>query len=345
MIAWSLFIACMLSLGLTPLVRAVAVRWHAVDLPAPRKIHSRPTSLLGGLAVFAATAISVLLLSGAAWEAFPLLFGGALFLLVGLVDDLRNVGAGKLLIEFGVAWLVVEMTGAVFHLPWPPAGAALAIVWVVGMANAFNCLDCADGVATSTGLVAGGAFLVLALLTRQGLGAVFGAAVVGAMLGFLPYNLHPARIFLGDAGSLTLGYFVAMLALLVSPGMLSIPALGAKVVILAIPIYDIIRVHLIRFLKGERTVRGLLTSTGKDHLPHRLMNRGVSPRHVVWIFVAASVTTGAVGVALATVQSLPETILIGLTIVIVVTLLERDWIPGVRRSEALVSVDTANPGG
>jgi UDP-GlcNAc:undecaprenyl-phosphate GlcNAc-1-phosphate transferase len=211
------------------------------------------------------------------------------------------------------------------------------------LANAFNCLDCADGVATSIALVAGGAFLVIAIMTRQPLEILLAAAIAGAALGFLPYNLHPARIFLGDAGSLTLGYFVAVLAVLVSPGILSVPALACKAVILAIPVYDIIRVHVLRFTRGKRRLRELLTSTGKDHLPHRLMERGISHSFVSVVLLVASCATGAAGVALATIQSRAWAIPIVLIAVATLLILEREWVTVAQRSERLASAGGLGP--
>ncbi len=331
-------IAFLFALGLTPLARGLALRCGLVDYPARRKIHQRPTPLLGGLALFAAIAATSLLLSAMSRVALGVLLGGSLFLVLGFVDDLRDLGAGKLLAEFGVAWLVVQVTGARFHLPWQPAAVALTVVWIVGVANAFNCLDCADGVAAATGLAAAGSFLAIALLTHQRLEIVLAAAILGASMGFLPYNLHPARIFLGDAGSLVLGYGVAMLGVLLSPGLFTVPAVAAPTVILAIPIADFLVVHWKRFRNGQRSLRGLLTSAGKDHLPHRLMGRGVSPHGVTVVMLTASLWTGIAGVALATINTVPGAILIVMMVATVLVLAEREWVTaGVRVPSTLVS--------
>ena len=342
MTAWAFILACVLALGLTPLAWMAAFRLGVVDDPDHRKIHRRPTALLGGVAVFLAIAAPVLWLSGVTPGTLALFLGASLFLLVGLIDDVWSVGAPKLAAEFGIAFLVVFGTGQTLHLPWAWAGAALTILWIVGVANAFNCLDCADGVSSSTGLVAAAAFLVLATMTHQRFEAMFAAVIVGATLGFLAYNFPPAQIFLGDAGSLALGYLVAILAVRVSPGVLSTPALAAKAVVLAIPIYDIIRVHVVRFANGERTLAGLLTSTGKDHLPHRLLDAGLSPRSVALVIAVASAATGSAGVMLATVHSVLGAVLIGVTVILAVVLLEREWGQIVRRPAPLASASGIN---
>ncbi|HKV45487.1 MAG TPA: MraY family glycosyltransferase [bacterium] len=325
----TLLAALGLAFGLTPLARAAALRCRVVDLPDPRKIHAQPTPLLGGIPLFIAIGGSLMAFSALtgpvpAWLGM-LVLGGVLFLTIGLVDDVQNVGAAKLLLEFIVAGFVVQTTGLTLHLPWPIAAKALTVVWIVGVANAFNCFDCADGVATGIGLVAGGSFLAIGILTRQEYVILLAIAIVGGALGFLPYNVHPAKIFLGDAGSLTLGYLIAVLGVMVSPGVLSIPGLASKGVILAIPIYDIIRVHLMRFRGGERSLRDLLTSTGKDHLPHRLLSRGVPPSSVAVVITIASLATGACGVALAMVNSVIAAAAIGLVAVAALALVEREW--------------------
>lgn len=316
--------------GLTPAVRSAAARWGVVDRPNSRKIHARPTALLGGVAVYGAVAAVALVLIGPHPDLLLVLLGGLLFLGIGLADDLRPLGVSKLLAEFAAAWLIVELTGTVFHLPSQPLSVALTVFWIVGVVNAFNCIDCADGVAASVGLTAGLAFLAIAVLTGQVPEMHLAAAVAGACLGFLPYNITPARIFLGDAGSLALGYLVAMVGVMLSPGTLSIPAMAAPAVVLAIPIYDILYVHIKRFLDGERSLSRLLTSTGKDHLPHRLMDRGLSPRGVTVVVLVASVATGLSGVALAAVNTLPGALAIGLGVIGGLIVIEREWVGAAR---------------
>lgn len=331
--------------GLMPAVRSAATRWGIVDRPDSRKIHGRPTALLGGVAVYSAVAAVALILIGPAPDLLLVLLGGLLFLGIGLVDDLRPLGTSKLLAEFAAAWLIVEMTGTVFHLPWRPLSVALTVFWIVGVVNAFNCIDCADGVAASVGLAAGLAFLAIASLTGQAPEMHLSAAIAGACLGFLLYNVSPARIFLGDAGSLALGYLVAMVGVMLSPGVLSIPAMAAPAVVLAIPIYDILYVHIKRYLDGERSLGRLLTSTGKDHLPHRLMDRGLSPRGVAGVVLVASAATGLSGVALAAVNTVSGVLTIGVGVVGALILIEREWVGVVRaRSQRAASGLTDSEG-
>jgi UDP-GlcNAc:undecaprenyl-phosphate GlcNAc-1-phosphate transferase len=345
MIFGAIVTAGILALALTPLARALALRFHVVDLPENRKIHAHPVPLLGGVAVYLAVAATVLVYSGPLTRAtWGVIFGGGALLGIGLVDDARNVGSVKLALEFAIAAAVVSITGLSFHLPWPAVAHLLTILWIVGVVNAFNCLDCADGVAAGIGLVCGCAFLVLAVLTHQPVEVTLAAAIVGASLGFLPFNRHPAKIFLGDAGSLTLGYFVATLGVMVSPGILSVPALAAKAVILAIPIYDILFVHFRRYRRGQRRLGELLTSTGKDHLPHRLMDRGLSHSAAAATITLAAAATGVAGITLVTVHSAVGALTIAAAVAATIGILEREWVAAVRRPGSGISAPTPSEG-
>ena len=299
----ALLLAAILSFGLTPVVRRLSLRHGIVDLPGHRKIHSRPTALLGGLAIFAAVAGTAFLMHAVNRPVFILLFGGAAMLGIGLADDAYDIGASKFVAELILAALVVAASGLSFRFPWPSLSPILTVLWIVGVVNAFNCLDCADGAASTTGLVGALALLTVALATHRQAEALLAAAIAGALVGFLRYNLAPARIFLGDAGSLTLGYLLAMVAVMHAPATFAVPAVVSPALILAVPIYDIVRVHLVRFIKGERSIPRLLTSSGKDHLPHRLLERGVSQRKVPLVLMLASAVVAAVGIGVSTLRS------------------------------------------
>jgi UDP-GlcNAc:undecaprenyl-phosphate/decaprenyl-phosphate GlcNAc-1-phosphate transferase len=301
--AQALLLATILSLGLTPVVRRLSLRHGIVDLPGHRKIHSRPTALLGGLAVFAAVAGTAFLLRAVNGPVFILLLGGAAMLGIGLADDAFDIGASKFVAELVLAALVVAASGLSFRFPWPSLSPVLTVLWIVGVTNAFNCLDCADGASSATGAVGALALLAVAAATHRQADALLAAAIAGALLGFLPYNLAPARIFLGDAGSLTLGYLLAMVAVMHAPATFAVPAVVSPAVILAVPIYDIVRVHLVRFIKGERSIPRLLTSSGKDHLPHRLLERGVPQRKVPLVLMLVSGAVAVVGIGVSTLRS------------------------------------------
>jgi UDP-GlcNAc:undecaprenyl-phosphate/decaprenyl-phosphate GlcNAc-1-phosphate transferase len=218
-----------------------------------------------------------------------LLAGAAAFALIGLVDDLRNAGPWKLAVEGGVVAAIVWMGGFRVNLPWPYLGEILAVLWIVGVANAVNCLDCTDGVAAGATVICALALVPVAVMAHRWGVAVGAAAVAGASLGFLPYNFPPARIFLGDAGSLMVGFLLAALSATIAAPGASPTSFVAPVLILGLPCCDFLFVHWRRYHNGARDLVQILTSTGKDHLPHRLQQAGLSYREVaLWIYVASA---------------------------------------------------------
>ncbi len=226
--------------------------------------------------------------------ALLLVAGATAFGIIGLFDDLRNVGAWKLAVEAAVVVAIVWLGGFRLILPWPYLGDILAILWIVGVANAVNCLDSSDGVAAGTGVIGALALTLLAILDQRWGIAIGTAAVAGASLGFLRYNFPPARIFLGDAGSLMVGFLLAAFG-----AALAIPTRGlpgealAPALVGALPCYDFLLVHMRRYQTGIRNPLRLLTSSGKDHLPHRLLNTGLSPRQVaLWIYGVSALLGG-----------------------------------------------------
>ena len=252
---------------------------------------------MGGVAVYLAFAVTTLVFLRpviGAETALLLVAGATAFSAIGLIDDLRNVGAWKLAVEGVVVVAVVWLGGFRVILPWPYLGDILIALWIVGVANAVNCIDSADGVATGTAVIGALALTLLAILGKRWGIAIGCAAVAGAALGFLRFNFPPARIFLGDAGSLTLGFLLASFG-----AALAIPTRGlpgevvAPALVGALPCYDFLVVHLRRYQNGIRSPLQLLTSSGKDHLPHRLLDAGLSPRQVaLWIYGVSALLGG-----------------------------------------------------
>ncbi len=286
-----------MALVFTPLFGWLARRWGVLDLPSARKLHTNPTPLLGGVAVFLAFAVATLIFLRpviGAETALLLVAGATVFCIIGLFDDFRNVGVWKLAVEALVVWVIVWLGGFRVMLPWPYLGDILAILWIVGVANAVNCLDSSDGVATGTTVIGALALTLLAILHQRWGIAIGTSAVAGAALGFLRYNFPPARIFLGDAGSLTLGFLLAAFG-----AALAVPTRGLSGEVVApalvglLPCYDFLFVHIRRYQNGIRNPLRLLTSSGKDHLPHRLLSVGLSPSQVaLWIYGVSALLGG-----------------------------------------------------
>lgn len=260
-----------------PLLNRFAVHAGFVDVPNARKIHSRPIPVLGGLGVYAGVIATLAVRGEMDARVMLMMFASFLVMLLGIVDDRLDLHSRYRLIMQVLLAGGLSLAGVRFHIvPVAAIDHLITILWIVGVINAMNCLDCADGAAGGTCAVV---FAALALIAGAN-GRLFvsqaALAGAGAVIGFLVFNVPPARVFLGDAGSTFLGLMVAVLSILAQPP----PSTGwhfpVAPFILIVPVLDIIWVHTRRYQSGIRSLRDLLSSTGKDHLPHRLMVRGLS---------------------------------------------------------------------
>ncbi len=308
-----LLVAVVASAVLTPLVRSAAKRLGVYARPASDRWHRQPVPLLGGVAIVGAVAIGVGLT--AEWRPLlPLLVCSGLMFALGSVDDIWKVKpAPKLVAQMAVAaafiYLAPDMrlTGStvVDHL--------LALAWIVGITNAFNLLDNIDGLAAGVAAIAG--FFYLVVLLPEGPMASALAAFVGGAIGFLIYNHRPASIFMGDAGSLFLGSFLAGVGLR-TPGL---NPQGAPVVIplliLLVPIFDTLFVTLTRSLSGRSAFIGR-----RDHTSHRLVGLGVSETRAVLTLYGLAALGGLVALSLQHVTFGYAALLIGLCCTVLVGL-------------------------
>jgi UDP-GlcNAc:undecaprenyl-phosphate GlcNAc-1-phosphate transferase len=281
-------------LALTPLVRALARRRGFVARPKSDRWHQRPTALMGGGAIFAAVAVVDLALVPLGPQARVVLGASAFLFLVGLIDDFVSLKPYQKLSGQIMAAAVVVWCG--LTLPWtgsPPVNMVITLFWLIGITNAVNLLDNMDGLAAGVAVIAS-AFLALNFLdngqaAEAQMLAVFGAA----LLGFLVYNSNPASIFMGDCGSLFIGFFLAGSALLSPAAGRSrsvLPVLAVPVLILFIPIFDTLLVTILRKLAGRSVSRG-----GRDHTSHRLVALGLSERQAVWLLYGLAAVSGFLG--------------------------------------------------
>jgi UDP-GlcNAc:undecaprenyl-phosphate GlcNAc-1-phosphate transferase len=297
---------------LTPLVRRLAYRWGVLDHAlAARKIHGRPVPRLGGLAIIVAFYVPLLVLIalpsavGAAFFADIQLVacmfaGGIVVVLLGVYDDVRGADAyTKLLVQLAVSLLVyaggvrVEEIGNPFGGPIQLGWLSLpvTVVWIVGVVNAMNLVDGLDGLAGGVALVALSTIFVVAVAHEQALMMLFCATLGGAVLGFLFYNFNPASIFMGDTGSMFLGYILAVSS--VKTGYKSSTAITVVSVVLAFPILDTVLALVRRAASGRPLFHG-----DNEHIHHRLLALGLSHRKAVLALYGASVVMGLVTLAL-----------------------------------------------
>ncbi|MGQ9927902.1 MAG: MraY family glycosyltransferase [Chloroflexaceae bacterium] len=299
-IALIALVALTFSMVATPLMRRVALRAGVVSVPRTRDLHIAPVPLLGGAAIYAAFVAALLLFGDRFYirELVGILLGATLISLFGFADDRWGLGALAKLGGQALAGAVLVLGGTQVQLfPQPWLNWALTIVWVIGITNALNFLDNMDGLSGGVATIAAAFFLLLAAMNtpRQVLVGAMAAALIGACVGFLRYNLNPATIFMGDTGSLFIGFVLAALAIkLRFLGNTFLVTWMVPVCVLALPIFDTALVVVGRLRRGVNP----FTTAGKDHLSHRLHALGLTRREAVLTCYLLAGACGLVGVYL-----------------------------------------------
>jgi len=284
-----------LALILTPLVRMLARRFGFVAVPKIDRWHKQPTAMLGGVVIWLSVLVTVLLFSPHITYGKEIVLASTFLFAVGLVDDLIHIKPYQKLIGqiLGAAFVVyygltLPWTGSVF------VNMALAIFWLIGITNAINLLDNMDGLASGIAVIAAG-FLSLSFVNSgQFNEALILLIFAAALLGFLVYNSNPASIFMGDCGSMFVGFFIASSALMNVSGGRSrslLPVLAVPILILFIPIFDTTLVTVLRKLSGRAASQG-----GRDHTSHRLVALGMSERHAVWMLYGFAALSGVLAI-------------------------------------------------
>ena len=308
-------VAAVVTYALTPAVWRFSTRWGAVVKPDERRIHEHPTPTLGGVAMLLALLVAL----GVAWllpafrpvfessEPFGLAVAAIVILAIGMLDDLREVSAPAKVAGQVLAASVLGLAGVVmfyFRVPFadfyvlsPDLGFLITVLWVVGMANAVNLIDGLDGLATGVIAIAAGAFFVysyrladVGLLSPDNMAPLVVAITCGICLGFLPHNFHPAKVFMGDSGSLLLGLLMA--ATTISVGGRTADQFSGQTyfffaplvipfVILGVPFVDT-ALAIVRRARRKTS----LSQADKEHLHHRLMRQGHGQRRSVLILWA-----------------------------------------------------------
>ncbi len=276
------------SLILTPIAMMLARKLDILDHPNGIKNHRQPIPYLGGLAIYFSfvLAIAVALFHGLRFrEISVILIGATLIMILGLVDDIRPLNfKTKLILETLIASMLIFFDIRIKFLTPDYIAIFLTVLWVVGITNALNLIDIMDGLSGGVAVIAALAFLFINPPTEQMYVNYTAAALAGATLGFLKYNFPPARIFMGDSGSLVLGFILATLSIGTSYSNVNNIALYAPILILGIPIYDTFLVMILRFKQGKSIFRG-----SPDHFALRLEKFGFSRRKVTWLTYMVSI--------------------------------------------------------
>ena len=278
----------------TPLLRRLAIRSGFYAMPVHDRWHSTPVPLLGGLGIALGFA-GALVYIGNLEHVVPLLLCTGMMFGLGAIDDLWHVPpSAKLVAQVVIAGLVLTRVPPVSITGAAVLDQLLALIWIVGLTNAFNLLDNMDGLAAGVAALSGVFYLALLLPNAQGILPLAVAGFVGATVGFLLHNFPPASIFMGDSGAFLLGSFLAGTSLFVAPEVHAprVPVVVVPLFVLLVPIFDTGFVTLTRQLSGRSALLG-----GKDHTSHRLVALGVSERRAVVVLYALAAAGGLVALA------------------------------------------------
>jgi UDP-GlcNAc:undecaprenyl-phosphate GlcNAc-1-phosphate transferase len=307
-------VTLVLTLVLTPLALRIAVRRRILDHPSAIKAQESPVPYLGGLAIVVSFSVVVLAAAvlrppASGLDQLALILGiGVALAVMGLIDDLKGLSPWLRMgaeVAAGVAIWATPASAEIFAND--AANLAVTVVWIVGVTNAMNFLDNMDGLSAGVSAIAAAFLFVLAAWNGQFLVAVFAAALAGCACGFLRSNFHPARIYMGDAGALFLGFLLAVLGLklefLDSPRLVG---LSVPILVLGIPLFDTTLVTVNRIRHGRSPFQG-----GRDHASHRLVMVGIPVRVAVLLVYFAAVSVGCLALVQARAESTEGMILLG----------------------------------
>ena len=299
--------ALLLAFMLTPVVKAFAYKIGAVDVPKDnRRMHKTPIPRVGGLAIYLGFLASVLIFGRIDSDMKAILLGSVVIVLFGIVDDVVALKPSTKFIGQIVAALIPIMSNVKVSLLTNPFKSGeyielgifsipITVIWIVGMTNAVNFIDGLDGLACGVSSIASLTVFTIALLVLEPYIAITMAALAGSCFGFLPYNLNPAQIFMGDTGSMFLGYMLATLSITGLFKLYAIISFIVPFIILGLPIFDTGFAIVRRILKGQSPLQA-----DRGHVHHRLIDMGFDQKQSVAILYAVSVVLGLAAVIFTT---------------------------------------------
>ena len=312
----------------TPLVKHLAIKWKAVDIPKDgRRMHKSPIPRLGGLAIIFGFIVSMLCFGVMTREVMSIMAGALIIAVMGIVDDIKTLDAKpKFLIQIFAASIVViggNMKIQVFTNPiiWSDSAylllpdwisVILSIVWIVFITNSVNFIDGLDGLAAGVSAIMSVSMVFIATQLREYYVAVIGVALMGSCFGFLPYNFNPAKIFMGDTGSTFLGFILASLSIIGVFKSYAIISFAVPLLILGLPMFDAIFAMIRRVSKGQNPMQA-----DRGHFHHRLIDMGFSQKQSVFILYMISGVLGLSAIILAESGSLRAMLLLASVLVVI----------------------------
>lgn len=296
------FVTFVTSALLVPFVIKAAKHVNALDIPNQRSAHTKPTPRMGGLAIFGAFLIGYMLFARTSLQMLSILIGGFIIVLTGIFDDIKPVPAKiKLLLQIIAACVIVfygdivlnhiSMLGLNMNFP-VPVNYIITVIFIVSITNAINLIDGLDGLSSGVSCIYFATIAIIAFILnkKQGLDTILSLVMFGSTLGFLVHNFHPAKIFMGDTGSLFLGFTISVIALLGFKAT-TLTSLVIPLLILAVPIFDTALAILRRLLKGEK-----IMTPDKEHFHHQLLKMKFGVRETVLIIYGINILFAAVSI-------------------------------------------------
>ncbi len=307
--------------SITPFVKKLAIRIGAVDSPNERKVHEKLMPRLGGLAIYLGVVASVWWMVDDYKEIAAIMLAATIVVITGVIDDRYELKPiykliGQLLAAIIVVYFGVQMN--FIHLPFSGSdifdfgvlSIPISILWIVGVTNSINLMDGLDGLASGVTAIATATMLVLAIMMGNVPVIILTSALLGSLIAFLFYNFHPAKIFMGDSGSLFLGFMMAVLSLL-GFKQAAFASLILPILILGVPLSDTAFAILRRWANGRP-----ISSPDKQHLHHCLLNMGLSHRATVLAIYGISAFFGASAILLSRATLWVEIIVLALMFLI-----------------------------
>ena len=306
----ALLTAALVALISTPVVRSLAFRVGAVDVPKDnRRMHNHPIPRMGGLAIFFGFILSVLIFIPLTPELRGMLLGSVVIVILGILDDIFALPAlPKFFVQIGAALIAVLEGNRIDFLSNPNIfsqdlfwelgllAVPITVFWIVGITNAVNLIDGLDGLACGVSTISSMTLLVIALVMEEPDVAILMGALSGACIGFLPYNLNPAKIFMGDTGSTFLGFILAVVSIQGLFKFYAIISFAVPFLMLGLPIFDTCFAILRRVSHGQSPM-----APDRGHIHHRLIDMGFSQKQAVAVLYIISAILGLSAVVLTTI--------------------------------------------
>ena len=308
-VAAALVVAFLVAVITTPVVKNLAFKMGAVDVPKDnRRMHDHPIPRMGGLAIFLGFLLSVLVFLDLNNQLRGMLLGAVIIVVLGIFDDIYSLKASLKFVIQIIAALVAVMSGNVIeiisnpnvfsaNLYWDLGWLAYpaTVIWIVAITNAVNLIDGLDGLACGVSAIGSMTLLVISLAISDGPVAILMAALTGGCLGFLPYNMNPAKIFMGDTGSTFLGFILAVVSIQGLFKLYTIISFAVPFLMLGLPIFDTCFAFIRRIAHGQSPMHA-----DRSHVHHRLIDMGLNQKQAVAVLYMISAILGLSAVVLTT---------------------------------------------